>query len=128
LNKRVALTVLVAIVLAGCASSGPALARSRPTATTVASYWTEKRLLAAQACTCKNRTTRQSATQLRFDCNGFTGGTSGSPWVTGFDPATGTGRIVGVLGGYQEGGDTQAISYSAYLGNAIRQLYDQAIA
>jgi V8-like Glu-specific endopeptidase len=278
LSKRVALTVLVAMVLAGCASTGPALARSRPTATTVASYWTEKRLLAAQAwpsgripatlarperkalaairvgalfvheaggnhfctasvvdspsrdllvtaahcinggrgggyrsdivfipayrdgqapfgvwtparllvaagwarsgdpaldvgfvllkpdhgrniedvlgantldfnpgyrnlvrvtgyprtaqepVTCKNWTTRQSATQLRFDCNGFTGGTSGSPWVTGFDPTTGTGRIVGVLGGYQEGGDTQAISYSAYLGSAIRQLYDQAIA
>jgi V8-like Glu-specific endopeptidase len=78
--------------------------------------------------TCQNWTTRQSATQLRFDCDGFTGGTSGSPWLTGFDPAAGTGRIVGVLGGYEEGGSTAGVSYSAYLGPAIRQLYGQVIA
>ena len=78
--------------------------------------------------TCRNWTSRKSATQLRFDCAGFTGGTSGSPWITGFDPSTGTGRIVGVLGGYQEGGVTAGISYSAYLGRAIRQLYRQAAA
>ena len=78
--------------------------------------------------TCRNWTTRQSATQLRFDCDGFTGGTSGSPWITGFSAATGTGRIVGVLGGYQQGGNTAGVSYSAYLGNAIRQLYRQAAA
>ena len=78
--------------------------------------------------TCQNWTTRQSATQLRFECGGFTGGTSGSPWLTGFDPAAGTGRIVGVLGGYEEGGSTAGISYSAYLGRAIRQLYSEATA
>jgi hypothetical protein len=77
--------------------------------------------------TCQNWTKEQSASQLRFDCNGFTGGTSGSPWVTRFDPTTSTGRIVGVLGGYQEGGSTPDISYSSYLGDAIRQLYEQAI-
>jgi V8-like Glu-specific endopeptidase len=77
--------------------------------------------------TCQNWTKEQSASQLRFDCNGFTGGTSGSPWVTKFDPTTSTGRIVGVLGGYQEGGSTPDISYSSYLGDAIRQLYEQAI-
>ena len=60
--------------------------------------------------TCANWTTQQSPTQLRFECGGFTGGTSGSPWVTHFDPHTRTGTIVGVLGGYQEGGDTPAIS------------------
>jgi V8-like Glu-specific endopeptidase len=77
--------------------------------------------------TCQNWTKKQSADQLRFDCNGFTGGTSGSPWVTKFDSTTGTGRIVGVLGGYQEGGSTSDISYSSYLGDAIRQLYDEAV-
>jgi V8-like Glu-specific endopeptidase len=76
--------------------------------------------------TCRNYTTRQSKDQLRFGCAGFTGGTSGSPWITGFDPATHTGRIVGVLGGYQQGGDTDSISYSAYLGPAISQLYQEA--
>ncbi|MGD0242355.1 MAG: hypothetical protein ABSB59_18780 [Streptosporangiaceae bacterium] len=78
--------------------------------------------------TCRNWTSRESATQLRFDCDGFTGGTSGSPWITGFNPATGTGRIVGVLGGYQQGGDTAGISYSAYLGPAIKRLYRRATA
>jgi V8-like Glu-specific endopeptidase len=78
--------------------------------------------------TCINWTTRQSATQLRFDCGGFTGGTSGSPWVAHFNSRTRTGTIVGIIGGYQAGGDTAAISYSSYLGQAVRQLYQEAIA
>jgi V8-like Glu-specific endopeptidase len=78
--------------------------------------------------TCVNWTSVESATQLEFDCAGYTGGTSGSPWVTGFDPRTRTGTIVGVIGGYQEGGDTPSVSYSAYFGSGIYQLYQQAIA
>ncbi len=78
--------------------------------------------------TCVNPTTQQSASQLRFDCGGYTGGTSGSPWVTHIDPRARTGTIVGVIGGYQQGGNTPAISYSAYLGDAVAQLYRQAVA
>jgi len=78
--------------------------------------------------TCTGWTSRQSPSQLRFECDGFTGGTSGSPWVTRFDSGTGTGTIVGVLGGYQEGGDTPAISYSPYLSEQVDQLYRQAVA
>ena len=78
--------------------------------------------------TCVNWTSMESATQLEFDCDGYTGGTSGSPWVTGFDPRTRTGTIVGVIGGYQEGGDTPSASFSAYFGSGIHQLYEQAIA
>jgi hypothetical protein len=33
-----------------------------------------------------------------------------------------------VLGGYQEGGSTPAISYSAYLGEEVEELYRQAAA
>ena len=33
---------------------------------------------------------------------------------------------MGVLGGYQEGGSTAAISYSPYLGEQVEQLYHQA--
>lgn len=76
--------------------------------------------------TCMNRTSRQSATQIRFDCGGFVGGTSGSPWVTGFDPRTRTGHIVGVVGGYQAGGNTDSVSYSVYLSANMRHLYEQA--
>ena len=78
--------------------------------------------------TCVNRTSEQSESQLRFECDGFAGGTSGSPWVTHFDPRTLTGTIVGVLGGYQAGGSTEAISYSSYLGPEVEQLYRQAVA
>jgi len=78
--------------------------------------------------TCTGWTSEQSPSQLRFECDGFTGGTSGSPWVTRFDPRTRTGTIVGVLGGYQEGGSTDAISYSSYLGPEVEQLYRQAVA
>jgi V8-like Glu-specific endopeptidase len=76
--------------------------------------------------TCLNWTSQQSATQVKFQCAGFFGGTSGSPWMTRFDPGTRTGTIVGVIGGYQEGGDTDAISYSVYLNGDIRSLYQQA--
>jgi V8-like Glu-specific endopeptidase len=78
--------------------------------------------------TCVNWTSPQSSTQLRFDCDGYAAGTSGSPWVTHFDPRSRTGTIVGVIGGYQEGGDTESTSYSAYLGSGIHQLYEEAIA
>jgi V8-like Glu-specific endopeptidase len=77
--------------------------------------------------TCVNWTSRQSASQLRFDCGGYTGGTSGSPWVTRFDTRSRTGTIVGVIGGYQQGGDTPSTSYSSYFGGGIHQLYEQAI-
>lgn len=75
---------------------------------------------------CRNWTSQQSPTQLKFACASYTGGTSGSPWVTGFDPATRTGTIIGVIGGYQQGGDTADVSYSAYLGSDIQKLYEQA--
>jgi V8-like Glu-specific endopeptidase len=77
--------------------------------------------------TCREWTSLQSATQLRFDCDGFTGGTSGSPWVAHFDSLTRNGTIVGVIGGYQLGGVTSAISFSPLLGAAIEHLYQQAI-
>lgn len=77
--------------------------------------------------TCVNWTSQENAAQLEFDCGGYTGGTSGSPWVTDFNPRTRTGTIVGVIGGYQEGGDSPSVSYSPYFGQAVQQLYRQAI-
>ncbi|MER7673849.1 hypothetical protein ABTY61_36045 [Kitasatospora sp. NPDC096128] len=76
--------------------------------------------------TCSNTTSEQSATQLRIDCPDYTGGTSGSPWVTDFDPSTRTGTVVGVIGGYQEGGDSPNTSYSSYFGDRVQALYDRA--
>jgi len=33
---------------------------------------------------------------------------------------------VGVIGGYQQGGNTDSVSYSSYLDSDIRHLYDEA--
>ncbi|MFC5884568.1 hypothetical protein RMN57_13545 [Kitasatospora sp. CM 4170] len=76
--------------------------------------------------TCSNTTSEQSPTQLRIDCPDWTGGTSGSPWVTDFDPDTRTGTVVGVIGGHEEGGNTPDTSYSSYFGDRVRALYDRA--
>src|SRR5579859_2235483 len=54
---------------------------------------------------------------LKFNCAGFYSGTSGSPFVTDFDKDTREGTVVGVLGGYLEGGDVPETSYSDYLGD-----------
>jgi hypothetical protein len=34
---------------------------------------------------------------------------------------------VGVIGGYQQGGDTPSVSYSARFGQPVRGLYDKAV-
>ncbi|OKJ10340.1 hypothetical protein AMK19_15895 [Kitasatospora sp. CB01950] len=75
---------------------------------------------AVSPITCQGRTTSRSNTQQRFDCAGFTDGTSGSPWVTG------QGQVVGVIGGYQQGGDSPEISYSVAFGSRLADLYRQA--
>ncbi|MDF3291612.1 trypsin-like serine peptidase [Streptomyces silvisoli] len=71
--------------------------------------------------TCANRITAFGSRQLRIYCTDFTGGTSGSPWVTDGD------TVMGVIGGYQEGGNTPDISYSPYFGDAVQALYRRAI-
>ncbi|MFE7532286.1 trypsin-like serine peptidase [Kitasatospora sp. NPDC057542] len=70
--------------------------------------------------TCAVRTGSQSATQERFDCDGYTDGTSGSPWVTA------SGAVVGVIGGYQEGGDSPGTSYSITFDERVSELYRRA--
>ncbi|MFE4362176.1 MULTISPECIES: serine protease [Streptomycetaceae] len=72
--------------------------------------------------TCAVRTSSQSATQERFDCGGYTDGTSGSPWVTS------NGAVVGVIGGYQEGGETPGTSYSVTFDQRVAELYRKATA
>jgi V8-like Glu-specific endopeptidase len=82
----------------------------------------------AQPIICQNRTSMFSATQTQFDCGGFTEGTSGSPLL--IDPAGPGGgvTVTGVIGGYQQGGDTPAISYAAAFVPNVQALYDVAVA
>ncbi|MEV4147999.1 serine protease [Amycolatopsis sp. NPDC049691] len=65
---------------------------------------------------CTGTTTRFETYQLRVACPGFPDGTSGGPWVT-------DGAVIGVIGGYQLGGDTPDVSYSAYFDDDIAKLY-----
>jgi hypothetical protein len=65
---------------------------------------------------CTGTTTRSDTYQQRVACPGFPDGTSGGPWVTG-------GAVIGVIGGYQLGGDTPDVSYSPYFDDDIAKLY-----
>lgn len=71
---------------------------------------------------CTNRPAPHSPTQQRIDCPGFTGGTSGSPWLDR------SGAVVGVIGGYEEGGATADVSYSVVLGRDAGRLYRTVMA
>ncbi|MFF1548791.1 trypsin-like serine peptidase [Streptomyces sp. NPDC058291] len=71
---------------------------------------------------CTNRPTAHNPTQQRIACPGLTGGTSGSPWVNG------DGQVVGVLGGHEQGGATDDVSYSVVLGAEAAHLYGAATA
>ena len=65
--------------------------------------------------------------QLEFDCDGYSDGTSGGPFLSEVDQATGQGLVIGVIGGYQQGGDTPDVSYSPVLGTNAAALYRKAV-
>ena len=77
--------------------------------------------------TCTARTRAFGSRQMEFDCGGYTDGTSGGPFLANVHPATGEGAVVGVIGGYQQGGNTPSVSYSARFGRPVRDLYDRAV-
>ena len=83
---------------------------------------------ADQAIACRNWTREPMADQLEFDCGGYTDGTSGGPFLAGVDPRTGRGTVIGVIGGYEQGGLTPQVSYSAMFGANVMALYRVAVA
>jgi hypothetical protein len=83
---------------------------------------------ADQPITCQNWLREPMADQLEFDCGGYTNGTSGGPFLSQVDPSTGQGQLIGVIGGYQQGGDLPQISYSSVLGRNAAALYERAVA
>jgi V8-like Glu-specific endopeptidase len=78
--------------------------------------------------TCENAALDFSPTQLQFDCGGFTDGTSGSPMLAGSGSAGRASMVIGVIGGYQQGGDTPSVSYAARFGMRMAALYQTALA
>ena len=79
-------------------------------------------LTASRPVSCTTTTSEQSASQLRFGCANFPNGTSGAPF------ATADGFVVGVLGGYQQGGNSPDVSYAAYFDAPVAALYRTASA
>jgi V8-like Glu-specific endopeptidase len=77
---------------------------------------------------CVNRADLFSPTQLEFDCDGYSDGTSGSPLLTAVSPLTGLGTVIGVIGGFQQGGKTASVSYADRLGANVAALYKVATA
>ena len=81
-----------------------------------------------QPVTCQNPIKQAMAGQLEFDCDGYTNGTSGGPFLSEIDQVTGQGLVIGVIGGYQQGGDSPQVSYSPVLGANAAALYRVAVA
>jgi V8-like Glu-specific endopeptidase len=78
-------------------------------------------------CTARARSF-DSGHQMVFDCDDYTNGTSGGPFLAHVNAKTGDGWVIGVIGGYQEGGDTPDISYSPRFFSAVKDLYETAVA
>jgi V8-like Glu-specific endopeptidase len=78
--------------------------------------------------TCQARTRPFGPGQMEFDCAGYTDGTSGAPFLAGYRSSTGEGTVIGVIGGFEQGGDTPAVSYSVRFGTAVRALFQEAVA
>jgi V8-like Glu-specific endopeptidase len=64
--------------------------------------------------------------QMEFYCNSYWDGTSGGPWIEDFSPVTGSGILIGDIGGYEQGGDYPWASYSAYYSWPILALFAEA--
>ncbi len=81
---------------------------------------------AAEPVLCVNWVKTFGSTQLEFDCGGYTNGTSGGPFLAGVSAESGQGTIIGVIGGYEQGGDTPDVSYASVFGTAVTGLYQAA--
>jgi V8-like Glu-specific endopeptidase len=82
----------------------------------------------SQPIVCRNWTREPMSEQLEFDCGGYTDGTSGGPFLASVNPLTGQGTVIGVIGGYEQGGLTPQVSYSSMFGANVAALYRQAVA
>jgi V8-like Glu-specific endopeptidase len=84
---------------------------------------------------CRNTVTAFTATQFEFDCDGFTDGTSGSPLLAepaavgsaATGKAAGVAMVIGVIGGYEQGGYTASVSYAARFSSRLADLYQVAV-
>ena len=66
--------------------------------------------------------------QMVFLCNGYYGGTSGSPWLIDYRAGTNTGTVIGLIGGVGGGGPNAWTSYSPVFDRNTLALYRYALA
>jgi V8-like Glu-specific endopeptidase len=78
--------------------------------------------------TCQNWLKTPMKDQLEFDCGGYAEGTSGGPFLAGVSQKTEQGTVIGVIGGYEQGGDTPDVSYSPVFDSNVAALYRTAVA
>ena len=83
---------------------------------------------AGEMISCDNTAHAFSATQFMFHCTGFSDGTSGGPLLANVSPADGLDTVIGVIGGYEQGGSTASVSYAARFSGQLGALYQQALA
>ncbi len=77
---------------------------------------------------CQNTALDFSPTQFEFDCAGFTDGTSGSPLLADVGASGSLDAVIGVIGGYEQGGSTASVSYAARFSTRMAALYRTALA
>ena len=82
---------------------------------------------AERPITCTGETKPFGAHEMEFDCGGYTDGTSGGPFLARTGSSISTWTVIGVIGGYEEGGDIASVSYSPRFSAAVRALYRTAI-
>jgi V8-like Glu-specific endopeptidase len=75
--------------------------------------------------TCDNYIAPYGSTQMHITCANYTDGTSGSPWV--IPGPHGSTMVMGVIGGFEQGGYTPDVSYSVYFDDSVGDLYQQAV-
>jgi V8-like Glu-specific endopeptidase len=75
---------------------------------------------------CATRSFEFEPGQMEFYCRDYRAGTSGGPWIVRYDRANGSGLVVGVIGGYERGGDYPWASYSPYFARQALDLFLEA--
>jgi len=78
-------------------------------------------------CTARARSFERGH-QMVFDCDDYTDGTSGGPFLADVNAATGQGTVIGIIGGLDQGGYTPQVSYSIEFEQNVADLYKTAVA
>jgi len=103
------------------AFGGPGEARTYAFGYPASGRWNGARLAYCDGKPAPDRHAGTTGRGLRCD---MTIGSSGGPWLSGFDPATGAGTVVSV-NSFKYAGDASTM-YGPHFGDAVRRAYDQA--